>query len=536
MALATTTTPGSVILGGDLTGVANAPELRITGVTAGTYVYPSVVVDAKGRLIFAKTNNAPTLAGDVTGTLSATSLPITGVAATQYNYVTISVNANGYITAASANPSPSTSYSDSSYTTKGIAVIQANTGLAITTGVLSSILATNSIFGVVKAANSEYLSIVTGQLDVGDQVVTINTANTFGFNFNTPVVDTTISTLTPDLDSSTLFTINANVTVINNPTIITNTYTFDIVYRDDSVADSGIYSFYNVGAVNTQLVWTGSVFAAGVLAYQGSPSTYWAIVRTSATAVPSGWVTHFLFSVPSTNLDQLSCPVVAGRGNTICAVSTLAPTVCYTSVNAGTTWTAYGDTEIDTTVTQAWAAQDQPSWEHLTTNLDGYMAVTDHQGNVINYTYNPNGDYPIPVPEQAMPRGTRVGDSPEMPPDEAQRRARFLSGLADEPITSEGSDVVTGTAFYDAEYQMQREPIQFPQVRSMFSSILDQLPPTLPMPNPEQVYAPYIPDIQPHYPGVSPSPEFTEYQGRRTRRAAANRRNEDRPMQNANTD
>ena len=54
MALATNSTPGSIVLAGDLTGSANAPELRVTGVVPGAYGPANIVVDAKGRLIYAK--------------------------------------------------------------------------------------------------------------------------------------------------------------------------------------------------------------------------------------------------------------------------------------------------------------------------------------------------------------------------------------------------------------------------------------------------------------------------------------------------
>lgn len=57
MALATNTTLGSVVLGGDLTGVANAPELRVTGVIPGTYFPANIITDAKGRIIWAKNAN-----------------------------------------------------------------------------------------------------------------------------------------------------------------------------------------------------------------------------------------------------------------------------------------------------------------------------------------------------------------------------------------------------------------------------------------------------------------------------------------------
>lgn len=54
MAQATTTTEGEIVLAGDLTGDANAPELRASGVTPGSYtVAARVSVDSKGRVTFA---------------------------------------------------------------------------------------------------------------------------------------------------------------------------------------------------------------------------------------------------------------------------------------------------------------------------------------------------------------------------------------------------------------------------------------------------------------------------------------------------
>lgn len=56
---ATTTNKGLVQLAGDLTGSASAPELIETGVTAGTYSYPSAIeIDAKGRVISIVTDSS----------------------------------------------------------------------------------------------------------------------------------------------------------------------------------------------------------------------------------------------------------------------------------------------------------------------------------------------------------------------------------------------------------------------------------------------------------------------------------------------
>lgn len=103
MALATNTTPGSIILSGDLTGNANAPELRITGVTAGNYINPTVVVDAKGRLIYASDSSPSLFDGDVQGPSGSLSLTTTGVIAGSYIKTSIIVDAKGRLTEATAN-------------------------------------------------------------------------------------------------------------------------------------------------------------------------------------------------------------------------------------------------------------------------------------------------------------------------------------------------------------------------------------------------------------------------------------------------
>lgn len=53
MAIATDTTPGSVLMTGDLYGMGTEPQLRPTGVTPNEYIVPSLVVDGKGRVVSA---------------------------------------------------------------------------------------------------------------------------------------------------------------------------------------------------------------------------------------------------------------------------------------------------------------------------------------------------------------------------------------------------------------------------------------------------------------------------------------------------
>lgn len=56
---ATTSTKGIIKISGDLTGVADNIQLKDTGVVAGAYTNPSIVVDSKGRIVSATNGSLP---------------------------------------------------------------------------------------------------------------------------------------------------------------------------------------------------------------------------------------------------------------------------------------------------------------------------------------------------------------------------------------------------------------------------------------------------------------------------------------------
>ena len=133
MANATTTSPGSVILAGDLKGHANAPELSITGVIGGSYTGVTLVVDTKGRVIQVTGTDILALPGvEATSTsLGYTKLPTefsgtganpilgnSGVVAGSYTNPTVTVNAKGRITAVTNGIDPTPP--DATSTTKGL--------------------------------------------------------------------------------------------------------------------------------------------------------------------------------------------------------------------------------------------------------------------------------------------------------------------------------------------------------------------------------------------------------------------------------
>lgn len=108
MALATDSTPGSIVLAGDLTGTANTPQLRITGVVPGSYTAANVIVDDKGRVVYASNATFPDMDGDVAspyaaGSYTTTVLDNTTVTPGSYTYSNLTVDSKGRVTAATSN-------------------------------------------------------------------------------------------------------------------------------------------------------------------------------------------------------------------------------------------------------------------------------------------------------------------------------------------------------------------------------------------------------------------------------------------------
>jgi len=102
MSNATQTLAGDIQLAGDLAGgSATTPQLTATGVTAGTYYFPTISVDAKGRVTAA--TSAPNLSGDVIGPFSANYLASSGVTAGTYSLGSLTIDAKGRITAATSS-------------------------------------------------------------------------------------------------------------------------------------------------------------------------------------------------------------------------------------------------------------------------------------------------------------------------------------------------------------------------------------------------------------------------------------------------
>lgn len=218
-------------LAGDVTGPFTATVLSDTGVIAGSYTNANVTIDSKGRITDAS-SGPTTLSGDVTGPLTANTLTTTGVAAGSYSNANITVDNKGRITAASSYAS-----AIASYVSKGQVQIQADTGLTVTTGVLSGTLADNTvtpIYGVVTAPVSQNNIIISnGVVQTGFNVPLKDAHNVYT---KTQVVQS--STLTGpstgayDLRNSNVYTLTltANSTLDNpsNASLVPGMFTYII--------------------------------------------------------------------------------------------------------------------------------------------------------------------------------------------------------------------------------------------------------------------------------------------------------------------
>jgi len=150
MALATNSTPGSIVLAGDLTGVANAPELRVTGVVAGSYGPANIVVDSKGRLVYAKDATWKT---DIVPLVVDATYAVKGIISTCDPRITI----EGGLIAAHLPDALTQAQYDAletedellrASTPKGI--VQVGSGLEVDNGVLRVQYASTTKFGIMK--------------------------------------------------------------------------------------------------------------------------------------------------------------------------------------------------------------------------------------------------------------------------------------------------------------------------------------------------------------------------------------------------
>jgi hypothetical protein len=153
MAQATTTTPGTILLAGDLIGSAVAPSITPTGVneiSTPDTLYRKIYIDSKGRLVWVSPDKL------TSPVIQNASTSVWGIIKPGDG---VNIDSNHVISVSTSFANPS---NDATTSVKGI--LKAGTNVSVTAGVISIPNATNSNLGVVSAGSN--ISISSGTISV----------------------------------------------------------------------------------------------------------------------------------------------------------------------------------------------------------------------------------------------------------------------------------------------------------------------------------------------------------------------------------
>lgn len=303
MAAATNTTEGEILIAGDFSPAATGtlPVLRASGVSPGSYNYssggidglgnsiiniPNIVVDSKGRIVYAKVNPY---------TLSSTVATSSTFGMVKVNGTTITVN-TGVISADTGSIATATS----SVLGK---LRPDNTTVTVTGGVLTSVVpkATSSTLGSVKPDN------ITTVVDPATGILGVREAWTTHFGIFRPdgittTIDVATSTVSLQTATSTKKGIHrgdgTTIRQLNNDGVIgvptANSTTNGRVRPDNTtifVDSSGILStpvvYSTAGTVGVSKAdeLTMSVIAGGVIKLADATSTQVGLVRPDNVSI-----------------------------------------------------------------------------------------------------------------------------------------------------------------------------------------------------------------------------------------------------------
>lgn len=166
MALATKTQPGEIQLSGDLGGSsdATAPELSDTDVVAGSYIFPTLTLDGKGRVTNAVEN------ADLTSYVDLATTTSHGIVQINDTGLDITTGSPGGGILSINFTEVANNLRDADVGVKGLVSIGSN--IDVSSGSISVADAhSTTTKGVVKSADASNILITNGDIDIGPAVV-----------------------------------------------------------------------------------------------------------------------------------------------------------------------------------------------------------------------------------------------------------------------------------------------------------------------------------------------------------------------------